>query len=75
MKSIKDSIGMVIKTEKYGNVEVIDAIEEKNWGDQVNIYLDKASVNTCVGSFRMKNGLVGGALIVKKTDKEAKIEL
>ncbi|MNU09365.1 hypothetical protein D3C72_2558850 [compost metagenome] len=57
----------MINTEDHGNVKIISFNPHVEWGGLVNVYLDRPSVHTCVGSFYNKGDLVGGALIVEKT--------
>ena len=69
MKNLSDSIGIVVTTKEHGNVKIVGFKEQKSWGSQVNIYLDKLHMDNIVGSFQYKGTLPGGALIVEKTDE------
>ncbi|WP_256846892.1 hypothetical protein [Paenibacillus sp. Pae108] len=69
LKNLNESIGMVIPTEKYGNVVVTGFEENKDWGSTVIIYLDRPHMDNAIGRFENSGSLPGGALIVEKTDE------
>ncbi|MNW32212.1 hypothetical protein D3C74_91510 [compost metagenome] len=68
MKNLSESIGIVVPSEKHGNVKIIGFNQHESWGGKVHIYLGKASNDTFIGSFQHLGTLTGGALIVEKTD-------
>jgi hypothetical protein len=75
VKSWNDMIGQTINTEKLGEVRIIEFSPRPEWGSQVNIYVDKFSLNTCIGSIPTSDipDRIGGGLLVEKVD-ESEIE-
>jgi hypothetical protein len=70
MKHASEMLGVVVATEEYGNVKLVEFSEDESWGHKFTLYLDKFHSDNVIGSFNHKGTLVGGAFLVTRTTEE-----